>query len=96
MTTLHLVRSAAYAEGRILTLEEVRERMEAPPPEAVPWVVRTLVPRREVKVMHQHWHPARLLGAALLGVPVDRVQCTRADAVSITDKAESLSGNGAA
>lgn len=82
------------APGRLLTLEEVREKMERPPAEPVSWRVFTLVPRREVTVQAQRWFDARLLGALKLGLVPERVSCVRADEVRIEENQESeLSGN---
>lgn len=94
---LHRALKHPPAPGSLLTLEEVRSRMERPPAEPVSWRVFTLVPRREVTVVAQRWFDARLLGALQLGLVPERVSCVRADEVRIEEVQESsLEGNGAA
>jgi hypothetical protein len=75
--------------GSLLTLEEVRARMETPPAEPVEWVGTDLDSGREERTWAQHWKSARDIIAAKLGALPDRVECILADE-------QRLSGNGTA
>ncbi len=87
---LPLVRASAYAEGRPLTLAEVRERMEAPPAGAVEW--RCSARGRTVTVYAQLWMSARKLGAMELQALPDDVTCRRVDEVELQGPADGLTG----
>jgi hypothetical protein len=63
----------------LLTLEEVRSRMERPPAEPVEWIGTCVDDGREVRTYAQLWKSARAICAARLGVNEDRVTCIRAD-----------------
>lgn len=66
----------------LLTYAEIKAIIHEPSCEPVTWVARTLVPRRETKVIASTRSFARSIGAAVLGVPPDRVVVGRADTMS--------------
>lgn len=90
---LPFVRAESYAMRskpvRILTLDEVRTQMDAPPAGPVEWVGTCKDDGRQERTWAQLWMSARDILAAMLGVPADRVECVRADE-------QRLPGNGAA
>jgi hypothetical protein len=52
--------------------------LEAPPPHAVPWRVRDREDdQKQATVSAQLWTEAKELGAAALGVPIERVVAER-------------------
>lgn len=86
---LHRALRHLPAPGALLSLDEVRAQLDAPPPDPVEWVGKCRDDGREVRTHAQLWKSAVDICAALLGVPSDRVDCIRADE-------QRLSGNGAA
>jgi len=94
---LHRALKRMPEPGSLLSLEEVRARMETPPADPVAWRVFTLVPRRQVTVFAQRWFDARLLGALKLGLVPEQCTCVRANEARIDELHETeLSGSGAA
>ncbi len=67
------------APGDLLSLEEVRARVEAPPPDPVEWVGTSRDDGRETRTWAQLWKSAVDICAAQLGTTPDRVDCIRAD-----------------
>lgn len=66
----------------LLSFSDVQTLIHEPSCEPVTWIARTLVPRREVRVIASVRSFARNIGAALLGVPPDRVVVGRLDTMS--------------
>lgn len=54
------------------------DHVSTPPPEPVEWRVFDVQhPRRSVLCWSQFWVTARMIGAAELGLPIDRVEAKR-------------------
>ena len=70
----------------LLSLEEVRSRMERPPAEPVEWVGTCIDDARETRTYSQFWKSARAICASQLGVNEDRVTCIRADEQRLSGK----------
>lgn len=76
---LGLIGGGSYEPGRIVTLTEVRA---AQPVVVREYVVQTVVPRRETRVMAASRREAKALGASRLRMPLDRVIASRAGGVN--------------
>jgi hypothetical protein len=66
----------------VLDFADIKAIIHEPSCEPVTWVARTLVPRREVRVIASVRSFARNIGAQLLGVPPDRVVVGRIDTMT--------------
>jgi hypothetical protein len=86
---LHRALRRLPAPRRLLTIEDMRSRLETPPSQPVEWIGTDIDSGREERTWSQHWKSARDICAAMLGVQADRVECVRADE-------KKLSGSGAA
>ncbi len=77
----------------ILSYADVKTLIHEPSCEPVTWIARTLVPRRERKVIASTRTFARNIGAQLLGTTPDRVVVGRLDTMT---SGAPLESNGAA